>query len=201
MAAGRGRAEGEAREASTEAPVFMSTGVIEEAPDWIAPEVAGSATRGTILHKLMEEVLTGETPDDRNSLLVRAAELLCQLGIEPASDARQGIAPAELGETVLRTLALPDIAALRPRLVPESTVYGRLGSDQAETLVSGIADAKEVDVLGRLAPVIDWKSDVAPSVTQIEHYRMQIDLYRGHSGARRALLVFMTTGRVIALGP
>ncbi len=195
------RNEGDASGPLPEAPVFMSAGTVEGAPDWIAPEVAGSATRGTILHKLMEEVLTGETPEDRTSLLTRGTELLCQLGIEPASDARQGIAPVELAETVLRTLALPDIAALRPRLLLESTVYGRLGSDQVETLVSGIADAIEVDELGRLATVIDWKSDVAPSVTQIEHYRMQIDLYRVHSGARRALLVFMTTGSVIALGP
>jgi exodeoxyribonuclease-5 len=195
------RNEGEAREAPPEVPIFVGAGTAENSQEWPRSEVAGGATRGTILHKLMEEVLTRETPDDRNSLLARATELLCQLEIEPTLDARQGIAPTELAETVLRTLTLPEIVALRPRLVPESTVYGSSGSDQSETLVSGIADAIEVDERGRLSTVIDWKSDVAPGVGQIAHYRNQLDLYRTLTGARRGLLVFMTTGNVIAVGP
>jgi exodeoxyribonuclease-5 len=195
------RDEGEARETPPEATVFVGTGTVEETEDWPISEVAGGAARGTILHKLMEEVLTGETPDDPNSLHARATELICQLGIEPAADARLGIAPAELAQTVLRTLALPEVLSVRPRLLPESAVYGYLAADQAETLVSGIADAIEVDEVGRLLTVIDWKSDVAPSTSKIEQYQTQVDLYRSHTGARQALLVFMTTGRVVAVGP
>jgi exodeoxyribonuclease-5 len=191
------RNEGEARETSPEAPVFVGAGIAE---DWPVSEVAGGAARGTILHKLMEEVLTGETSDDGNSLVARATELLCQLEIEPILDQRRGIAPTELAETVLRTLALPEIVALRPRLVPESAVYGSSGSDQSETLVSGIVDAIEVDERGRLSTVIDWKSDVAPGRGQIAHYRNQLDHYRTLTGARRGLLVFMTSGYVIAVG-
>lgn len=194
------RDEGGRSEPLPEPAVFAASGALDDEDEWPVPEVAGGATRGTILHKLMEEVLTGETADDRDSVLARAAELLSQLGIAPSSDPREGIALRELAATVTRTLDLPEVAAVRPRLLPESTVYGHFASDQAEMLVSGIADAIEVDELGRLLTVIDWKSDVAPNGSQIEHYRNQIDLYRSHTGARGALLVFMTTGRVIAIG-
>ena len=58
-----------------------------------AIEIAGSATRGVILHKLMEEVLTGETQDAAPDLESRATELLAQLGREPSVDPKFGIAP------------------------------------------------------------------------------------------------------------
>ncbi|MBO0710966.1 MAG: PD-(D/E)XK nuclease family protein, partial [Acetobacteraceae bacterium] len=195
------RDEGWAHETAAEAAVFAGAGAAEYAEAWPQSQVAGGAARGTILHKLMEEVLTDETPDDRNSLFARAAELLGELGIAPASDERLGIAPAELASTVLRTLALPEVAARRPRLLPESTVYGASGSGETETLIAGIADAVEVDEGGRIVSVIDWKSDVAPGAGQIDHYRAQLDLYRTLTGARRGFLVFMTAGRIMAVGP
>lgn len=82
-----------------------------------ASEVTGSATRGIILHKLMEEVLTGETQDTPAELERRAADLLAQLGREPSADPKSGIPPREVAATVARTLLLPEIAALRPRLI------------------------------------------------------------------------------------
>jgi ATP-dependent exoDNAse (exonuclease V) beta subunit len=191
------RDEGDATEVPAEPPVSVGPGAAEETEEWPVPQVAGGAARGTVLHKLLEEVLTGETADDQVSLDRRATELLSQIGVEPAPDPRHGIATVELAETVLRILALPQIAALRPRLVPESPLYGRTASNGLETLVSGIADAAEVDGSGRIATVIDWKSDVAPAAALVEHYRRQIDDYRRHTGATRGLLVFMTTGRVI----
>jgi exodeoxyribonuclease-5 len=45
--------------------------------------------------------------------------------------------------------------------------------------------------------VVDWKSDVAPSPGAIDHYRQQIGDYRKLTGAKKALLVFMTAGTVV----
>jgi exodeoxyribonuclease-5 len=75
-------------------PVFSEAASAET--DAAAVEVAGSATRGTILHKLMEEVLTGETQDSILDLELRATELLTQLGREVSSDPKLGISPTEL---------------------------------------------------------------------------------------------------------
>jgi hypothetical protein len=68
----------------------------------------------------------------------RAAELLAQLGVEPSADPKFGIAPKELATTIVRTLNLPAIAAIRTRLVPEHTVFGSARDGRTETLVSGI---------------------------------------------------------------
>ena len=139
-------------------PVFSDPESVEAAVPVI--EIAGSATRGTILHKLMEEVLTGETQDTAAELERRATELLIQLGREPSVDPKIGIAPKELAATIMRTLNLPEIAALRPRLVPELTVFGSTSDGTTETLVSGIADAVAPDANDGIEAIIDWKSDV-----------------------------------------
>ena len=47
--------------------------------------------------------------------------------------------------TIMRTLDLPEIAPLRPRLMPELTVFGSTSDGTTETLVSGIADAVATD--------------------------------------------------------
>jgi exodeoxyribonuclease-5 len=159
--------------------------------------VTGSATRGTILHKLMEEVLTGETRDSTTELERRATELLAQLGREPSSDPKLGISPTELASTVARSLSLPEIVTLRPRLAPEHTIFGHQGGETAEVLVSGIADAVAHDVDGKIEVIVDWKSDVAMSNDKLAAYRMQLADYRNQAGARRALLVLMTQGKIL----
>jgi hypothetical protein len=116
--------------------------------------VTVTVPRGTILHKLMEEVLTGETQDTAAELERRATELLIQLDREPSVDPKNGIAPKELAATIIRTLNLPEIAALRPRLMPELSV------GTTETLVAGIADAVAPDGEDGIEAIIDWKSDV-----------------------------------------
>jgi hypothetical protein len=115
-------------------------------PQTFDRDIAGSATRGIILHKLMEEVLTGETQDVAPELERRATELLAQLGREPSADPKFGIAPKELAATIVRTLNLPEIATLRPHLTPENTVFGRESDGRTEILISGIADAVARDV-------------------------------------------------------
>ena len=159
--------------------------------------VLGSSTRGTILHKLIEEVLTGQSGDEKGDLETKAADLIRQMGQEPAADPKAGLCAAELASTVLRTLALPDVAALRQRLVPELPVLGSEVRDGEETLLSGQADAVAFDGTGAIDVVVDWKSDVAPDSSTISHYRQQIGDYRKQTKAKRALLVFMTTGQVV----
>ena len=160
-------------------------------------EIAGGATRGTILHKLMEEVLTAETLDTKASLEGRAAELLAQLGLRPSTDPKLGIAPHELADTVLRTISIPEIATLRPRLLPEHTVFGSKIDGANETLVSGIADAVARNTEGKIDVVIDWKSDIEMNAAKLAAYRRQLGEYRLQTGAERALLVMMTTGTIL----
>jgi hypothetical protein len=64
-------------------------------------------------------------------------------------------------------------------------------------LLSGQADAVAFDETGAIDVVVDWKSDVAPEPSSIGHYRQQIGDYRKQTKAKRALLVFMTTGQVV----
>ena len=147
----------------------------------------------------MEEVLSGETSAAPAGLQLRATELLGQLGLEPKDNPQAGISPAELAATIECTLKLPEVAQLRQRLVPEHTIFGRKTTPAAEILVSGIADAVAPDAGGGIEVVIDWKSDVDPSTATIAHYRKQISEYCEQTGAKRALLVLMTTGKVIAV--
>jgi hypothetical protein len=102
-----------------------------------------------------------------------------------------------LAGTVVRTLALPDVAALRQRLVPELPLFGSEVRDGQDILLSGQADAVAFDETGAIDVVVDWKSDVSPEPSSIGHYRQQIGDYRRQTKAKRALLVFMTTGQVV----
>ena len=191
------RGEGDAPPLSAEPTIFAAADGAEEVAPEPLPEVAGGASRGTILHKLIEEVLTGETPEDRDSRIARATELAAQLAVPPAVDPGRGIATAELAATVERTLGLPEIAALRPRLVPEYAVPAGTAAAGSENLVSGVADAVAIDGNGALDTVIDWKSDVAPSPALLDRYRNQLRDYCGSTGARRCMLVFMSIAKVI----
>ena len=73
----------------------------------------------------MEEVLTGETQEAEAALTERAVELIRALGQSPVADPATGLSAEELAGCVVRTLALPDIAALRPDLLAEFPVYAR----------------------------------------------------------------------------
>ena len=132
-------------------------------------------------------------------LVQRATELLSQLGIPPSIDPKLGISLTELAETVMRTLRLPEIVALRPRLVPERTVYGHQEDTDNDILVSGITDAVAIGDSGQIEVVIDWKSDAAMNMARNNIYQGQLEKYRRHTGAMRGLLVLMTPGKVIEL--
>lgn len=154
-------------------------------PEREVPAGAGRL-RGLLLHKLMEEILTGELPEDAAALSERAG----RLGLELASSVNATVTAdaSELAATIMRTLALPDVAALRPRLVPEFPVQGFLPA--ASAAISGRADAVEF-FEGRARTVIDWKSDLAPTEAVLREHTGQLALYVTALEAERGLLVYM----------
>ena len=73
---------------------------------------------------------------------------------------RLGLAP------VSRTLALPEIAELRPVLSPELPVYASTFLNEVEQASAGIVDAIGWAPDGTPQVVIDWKSDVQTRTTK-----------------------------------
>lgn len=160
-------------------------------------QVQGGRERGLILHKLMEEVLTGETDEAEATLTDRAADLVRAFGKVPVADPATGLCAGELAGCVARTLALPEIAALRPELLAEFPVYALNGEGSELVATAGIADALTIGSDGRPVAVIDWKSDVNPNAQTLDHYRAQVSAYLDMTGADRGLIVLMTSGRII----
>ena len=166
----------------------------------VAPDIQGGWDRGQVIHKLFEEVLTGETQALDADLTARAEVLIRQLGKTVSDAPRLGLAPSELAACVLRTLALPEIDRLRPRLVPECSVFGSRLLPDGEHAFAGVADAIAVADDGKPEAVIDWKTDVKPSPSQLDHYHEQVRAYLEITGASRGLIVLVTTGRMIEVG-
>jgi len=154
----------------------------------VAALTAGSRARGIILHKLMEEVLTGEVLDDACALHARSAALCEQL---VSSDRAARPDPAEMASTASRTLRIPAVAEWRAVLIPELPLYAACG----DRLTAGRADAAAY-ADGRPAVVFDWKSDVAPTPADRADYAAQLTEYLNVIGARRGAVVFMTLGQV-----
>ena len=183
-----------------EAPTILATDGDGAPADGAATAgIQGGRERGTILHKLIEEVLTGETVEEETDLAARAEILIRALGLPVEDDPAQGLAPAELAGCVLRALALPEVAALRPGLVPELPVYASTETDSHEEAAAGIVDAIAFDADGAPQVVIDWKSDVDPTPETLEHYRAQVRAYLDMTGAERGMVVAVTSGTVYSV--
>ena len=181
-------------------PAAVSSGIenADETTDEWADGSSGQERlkRGLILHKLIEEVLTGETPDQEGSLQVRAAELIEQQDLEDAGDAFSDISSVRMAKLIVRTLKNPEIAALRPRLVPECWCYGSAVNGQSVSITAGIADAVAVDEKGSIDVVVDWKSDTMVRENQVEAYADQVHDYMVATGARTGLIVFLNSDRI-----
>jgi CRISPR-associated exonuclease Cas4 len=159
------------------------------------PEVVGAGRlRGLVLHKMMEEVLTGEISDSREDLTNRASELLSQLTVSSDPVAYALPQAAELGSKVAQILVAPEIAPLRHGLVPEVPVFATMHDSEAIS-VAGRADAVFFRD-GGADVVIDWKSDVAPSTSDVESHAGQLRVYMRALKAARGALVYLSTGRV-----
>lgn len=194
------------RDEDVASPVLQpeEPGILVAIDDGAEPSEGGPPTvvragrhRGLLIHKLFEEILTGETDEDAASLAERAAALIRALGQTVAEDPEDGLSPDEIAGCVTRTLALPEIAELRPTLVPEFTVYASEDDEGVERVAAGVVDAASVGGDGRIQAVIDWKSDIDPRPATVEHYRAQIQGYLRMTGAETGLLVFVTNGTVV----
>ena len=167
----------------------------------VPPSIQGGRERGLILHKLLEEVLTGETPDDTSALTERARALIVAIGKTVVDDPAKGLSPSEIAGCVTRTLALPEIVELRPTLAPEFPVYASTVVDDVEQATAGITDATSFGPDGKPQVVIDWKSDVQPTAETINHYRAQVANYLDVTGTKRGLIVLVTSGEILTVMP
>jgi ATP-dependent exoDNAse (exonuclease V) beta subunit len=155
--------------------------------------IEGGVERGNVLHKLMEEILTGET--NASDAQGRARELIEQ--IVAASDGKAPQLHArEIADCVARTLVIPEIVAILPRLVPEMGTSASRRDGNVEILTMGVSDAMAFDQ-GRADVVVDWKGDLRPSKQTVGMYKEQVGDYVKMTGANRGLIVFMSTGKVV----
>jgi CRISPR-associated exonuclease Cas4 len=176
---------------------FETGGIIgQELPIEAVAVMAGGSLRGIILHKLMEELLTGELDDIMEGVQQRAVDLIGQLA--PIHRPSAALSPQEIAETALRTLCLPALAN-RDDIVPEVPIYGVLGGDPLR-FVSGRADAVSYHD-GRARIVFDWKSDPEPKPAVRSAYAQQLAIYVDVLGAERGAVVYMTTGEIEWINP
>ena len=160
-----------------------------------APEIIGAGRlRGLLLHKLIEEVLWEGLDEGLSALVARAEHLIVHLASH--DDPHETLPDCgEVAEMVRTTLALPEVAALRPHLVPEVPVYGMIADQEAESPLAGRADALAIED-GTISVVLDWKSDVAPGERQRQDHVDQLRLYMAATGAPRGALVYSSLGWV-----
>jgi ATP-dependent exoDNAse (exonuclease V) beta subunit len=155
-------------------------------------EVAGAgARRGIILHKIMEELLAGELAEELDASVARARELLDQL-TSGAEDDRQRPDPNEMAAVALRALALPEIAAMRPFLVPEVSIW----AEDQHGLVAGRADALAISSQ-RVDAAIDWKSDVNPTLAVRKTHAQQLHDYLSATDASHGAIVYLSSGEIV----
>jgi len=169
--------------------------VVDAASDGPQRIVGAGALRGSILHKLMEELLTGELTRFLDAATRRAAELLVQLQSAEETDAARPDA-VEMAETALRTLALPELAPFLAQLVPEVSLWAA----NPPHFLAGRADAAAIDGQ-RIALVIDWKSDVNLAAAAHSAHVAQLRDYLGVTGAERGAIVYMSADRVSWVEP
>jgi exodeoxyribonuclease-5 len=157
-----------------------------------ATVVRGSAVRGTVIHKLFEEVLNDSSQDNVEALRHRAAELLGQLGVTDHADPARGPSAAEIATSVRKTLELPLVAKHRSQLVPEFNVYGAAAQNDGGLLcTAGICDAVAYDDT-KPAAVFDWKSDVAPTIEVQRNHAGQLQEYLKLTGCPVGYVVYVT---------
>jgi hypothetical protein len=66
-------------------------------------------------------------------------------------------------------------------------------------MTAGITDATSFSPDGTPRVVIDWKSDVQPTLETIDHYRAQVRNYLDTTGTDQGLIILVTTGQVLTV--
>jgi CRISPR-associated exonuclease Cas4 len=138
----------------------------------------------------MEEFLTGELETEERQTVSRAKELLVQL-LTDADEKEARPEPTEMARCALRGLALPEIAEMRPFLVPEVAIW----ASGEGVLVAGRADALAIRERS-VEIAVDWKSDINPSSAIRHRYAAQLRDYLEATGAKRGMLVFLSLGEI-----
>ena len=166
------------------------------------PDVRGSAARGRVLHKLMEEILSGELHGEQEHLQDRASQLLHQLGQDDHPDPLLGPSSAEIASTVTRTLALPPVARYRQNMQPEFGIFQLITEgSEINSATSGVIDAVGFDCNGNPEVVFDWKTDVSPTSQVREHHAEQVRRYLQVVGVSRGFVVYVTSGVLHEVAP
>jgi ATP-dependent exoDNAse (exonuclease V) beta subunit len=158
--------------------------------------IGAGRVRGVLLHKLLEEMLTGELPEDAMAVQLRATDLAAQLAALDGNEL-EAPDPTECATTALRARELPAIAALWPTLEPEVAIYS---SDPHGVLLAGRVDAISV-VDGRIDAVLDWKSDLEPAAAERAAHVGQLSDYLKAVGAPRGAIVYLTLNEVVWVTP
>jgi CRISPR-associated exonuclease Cas4 len=153
--------------------------------------VQGSSLRGILLHKLMEEFLTGELEVSPEAAERRSLGLIREL--VPAGTPTPQLDVKELAATALRTIALKELSDDRDNVLAEVPVYGSIGA--ADRLIAGRADAVRYRN-GDAEIVFDWKSDVDPRADNRAAYAHQLAQYVQVLRAKRGAIVYMRTGEI-----
>jgi len=154
--------------------------------------VRGSSLRGIILHKLMEDFLTGELEESAEAAERRSSRLVREL--VPADAPMPQLDVQELSATALRTIALKELSDDRDNVIAEVPVYGTIGVD-IDRLIAGRADAVRYRN-GDAEIVFDWKSDVDSKPDDHATYAHQLAQYVHVLRAKRGAIVYMTTGEI-----
>jgi ATP-dependent exoDNAse (exonuclease V) beta subunit len=150
--------------------------------------VGAGALRGIVLHKLMEELLTGRLVPDLAHLTDRASTLTQEAIVAGATVPD----PSELAATALRTFSHEKLKPYIAKLVPEIPLFGARSD---KVLVSARADAIAFEA-GVPIAAFDWKSDVAPTLGDHDAYASQLLEYLELIGAEKGAVVYMTSGDV-----
>lgn len=193
-----GGAEPDARYILDEEGAGSVLATLDQADDATVTQVLKPGTaRGILFHKLLEELINGETATDATALEARATELAQVLEVvgEPFD-------AAAVGALAHRTWHMPEIEALHGRLLAEVEVAGVEADPDnpaGQVYWSGIADAVALSDDGTVRTVIDWKSDMNPADAAIEHYQEQLRAYLRLTGATEGLLVLSSLGRVVTV--
>lgn len=151
----------------------------------------GGALRGVVLHKLMEEFITGELGADARIVVERTGQLCRDIAVALDVD--------EIAATALRTWSLPELSEHRGGMVAEVPIYGVLDGNE-DRLVSGRADAVSYGS-AKSRVVFDWKSDIVPEPGAHTAYASQIAQYVKVLGAERGAIVYMSLGQIQWVSP
>ena len=161
-------------------------------PDAIVPSeiTGGGRARGAVIHKLIEELLTGELSEIEDVVRQRAFLLLAQM--TGNSDFTEPD-PIECATTVMDSLALPAVAELRSQIIPEWPIFA-VATDGS--LIAGRADAVTLNSEGAVEVVLDWKSDLDPDAATRQDHLAQIWDYLEATRAARGAIVYVSRSEI-----